>query len=146
MANTCESAIVTCEDFRLHQKPFGENKIAEFVEKHSGSSDIITRGGGIKDLVRPQRLGFKESLLRDIEVSINLHEINTLYLINHEDCGGYQDLEFDTKENEINQHKDDLKEAKKILKKRFLGLEIKLCLARKKSGETGVFEIEKIDN
>lgn len=118
MANTCEFAVVTCEDFRLHQNPVGENKIAEFVENLGESSDIITRGGGIKDLVRPQQPGFRKSLLRDIEVSINLHEIITLYLINHEDCGGYQDLEFDTKEEEINQHKDDLEETKKILKKK----------------------------
>ena len=114
MLHKCESALVTCEDFRLHQRKDGRNYITGFIKKIYSDCDLITRGGGIQDLVRPVNSGFSGSLLRDIEVSVKLHQVSTIYLVNHEDCGAYGSMDFSTRDKEIAQHKKDLEDAKKL--------------------------------
>ncbi len=98
MTKKPEAAIITCIDFRLHGK---KNIFMELFEKES-DFDLITRAGGIKDLVRPRKEEFKESLLRDIDVSINLHKINKLFLVNHQDCGAYKEFRSTKQETKIN--------------------------------------------
>jgi hypothetical protein len=45
MAHYCDIALVTCEDFRLHQRKHGRNIIADYVKELGCDCDIITRGG-----------------------------------------------------------------------------------------------------
>ena len=47
----CEAAVITCEDFRLHQRKDGRNYIANFIKSLGVDADLITRGGSIQDLV-----------------------------------------------------------------------------------------------
>lgn len=68
---------------------------------------------------------FSASLLRDIGVSVELHNVDTIYLLNHEDCGAYGDMDF-TAVDEINQHKNDLEDARKIILDKFPNVEVKL--------------------
>ncbi|MDD5590152.1 MAG: hypothetical protein PHQ47_03190 [Candidatus Portnoybacteria bacterium] len=144
MSHHCKSAVVTCEDFRLHQRQDGRNYIAEFIKNLKNDADLITRAGGIQDLVRPKESGFKNSLLRDLAVSVELHNASEICLINHADCGAYNGFNFQNKEDELNQHKKDLNEAEEIIGKEFPGKDIKLYFAGLKNGSADEFEINEI--
>lgn len=143
MAHHCEGAIITCEDFRLHQRKDGRSYIAEFIKSFGIDCDLITRAGGAQDLVRP-RDGFDKSMLRDAEVSVRLHSASKIFLINHGDCGAYSSFNFKSREEEFAQHKKDLLAAREILNQNFSGKEIKLYFAVLKEGSEDIFEIKEI--
>ena len=144
MSHKCEAALITCEDFRLHQRGDGHNCIAEFIKEKGVDCDLITRGGGVQDLARPKESGFDASLLRDSEVSAKLHSCSTIYLINHEDCGAYASMEFNNREEELEQHKNDLQEAKKLLSDNFPEIQVETYFGYLQTGTSDVFQIEKV--
>lgn len=144
MAHHCEGAVITCEDFRLHQRKEGHNYIADFIESLGIDCDLITRGGGVRDLVRPKGSGFDESVLRDVAVSDKLHSATKIFLVAHQDCGAYGSFKFNSFEEEFAQHKKDLLAAREILDKEFLGKEIKIFFAWLKEGSQDEFEIKEI--
>src|SRR3990172_8777477 len=74
--HTCETAIVTCSDFRFQE--YIDNRIAENFPP--GSFDRVAIAGGVFDF---------EYVLKQIEISKRLHHIKKVVLINHEDCGAY---------------------------------------------------------
>ena len=145
MSHKCEAALITCEDFRLHQRKDGRNYIADFIKEKGVDCDVITRGGGVQDLVRPRDEGFKASLLRDSEVSTKLHNCSFIYLVNHEDCGAYGSMEFSNRDEELDQHKSDLLEAKRILSENFPGTEVEIYFGYLKPETEDKFDIQKID-
>ncbi len=142
MAHHCEGAVITCEDFRLHQRPDGRNYVAEFVKNLGIGCDLITRAGGVQDLLRPLT-GFDKSLLRDVNVAAKLHGAGKIFLLNHGDCGAYGSFNFVSRQAEFEQHKKDLLAAREIIKKEFPGKQIKLFFAWLKEG-TDEFEIKEI--
>jgi len=102
--------------------------IGGFIASLGFDCDLITRGGAVQDLVRPED-GFDKSLLRDIRVSVELHQAGTIYLINHDDCGAYRALAFDSKDAELAWHSDDLDKAAEILEGHFPGVRVVKMLA-----------------
>lgn len=144
MSHKCEAALITCEDFRLHQRKDGRNYVADFIKKLNIDCDLITRGGAVQDLVRPKKENFDFSLLRDAEVSAKLHSAKIIYLLNHEDCGAYSGMNFATREEELEQHYNDLMIAKKIILARFPEAEIRLYFAELEIGASDVFKIKEI--
>ena len=145
MAHYCEAALITCEDFRLHQRKDGRNYIAEFTKATGLDCDLITRAGGVQDLVRPPKDIYGECLLRDCKVSAKLHEAKTIFLINHEDCGAYSEMKFASRQEELSRHYKDLKEAREIILKKFPGKEIKLYFGELQPGTTDVFVIKEVE-
>lgn len=105
------------------------NAIAK--EYFDSSCDIITRAGGVSDLVRPDEDGewLEKSLLRDIEVSIKLHHIKKIVLVAHQDCGAYNRHQLNPGQEEIDFHFRDLVAAKVLLEARFSGIQIELVIA-----------------
>jgi len=93
----------------------------------------MCRAGSIQDLVRP-RPGFDESLMRDLAVSVELHCVGRILLVNHQDCGAYGPLGLPTPEAEARQHEQDLLEARRILHDRFPDVEVLLFYARLEPG------------
>jgi hypothetical protein len=142
MAHYCEAVLITCEDFRLHQRKDGRNYIAEFIKDLDVDCDLITRGGGVQDMVRPKEQGYCDCLLRDTQVSAKLHKANIIYLVNHEDCGAYGDMNFSY--GEIEQHCKDLRKAKEIILENFPDKEVKLYFGELKD-KPDVFEIKSIE-
>lgn len=145
MSHKCEAAVITCEDFRLHQRKDGRNYIADFVKSLNVDADLITRGGSIQDLVRPESEGFCECLFRDSRVSAVLHSVKTIYIINHEECGAYGALNFSSREEELAKHFEDLKAAKVKINERFPEVEIKLFFAHLTPNTSDVFDIKPVD-
>jgi hypothetical protein len=140
MAHGCEAAVVTCEDFRLHQRKNGQNVIGEFIEELGVDCDLITRGGAVQDLLRPQP-GFENSLLKDLDVSVNLHKVKTIYLIGHEDCGAYKSLAFASREQELAKHYDDLRSSKGMLDALFPAVKTEIRFAELAPGSADRFVI-----
>ena len=59
------------------------------------------------------------AVLRQVEISDRLHDINRIILINHEDCGAYG------AEGNYARHKSDLEEAERKLEALFPHLKVK---------------------
>ena len=142
--HACEAAILTCEDFRLHQRKDGRNYIADFMKENSIEGDIITRAGGVQDLVRPKDKGYIDSIIRDIGVSVNLHYARTVYLINHADCGAYKEFNLVGRLSEIEKHTEDLREAARIITEQFPNITVKSYFGELKEGSHDEFEIKEI--
>jgi carbonic anhydrase len=104
-----------------------------------------SRGGAIQDLVRPQSEGFKDALIRDITVSVKKHAVKKIILLNHEDCGAYEGMDFKERAQELNQHTADLHAAKEIIEKEFPGVEVLLYFGYLKEGSTDEFEIKMLE-
>ncbi|HPQ68046.1 MAG TPA: hypothetical protein PKW95_02885 [bacterium] len=144
MGHVCDAAVVTCEDFRLHQRADGSNFIAEFIKSLKVDCDLITRGGSVQDLLRPKMPGFDQALFRDLTVSVELHQVKTIYLINHEDCGAYGAMQFADREAETAQHHQDLREARNLLMTKFPEVEIVLYFAELKTEAPGRFRLTEV--
>jgi len=144
MAHHCSAAVVTCEDFRLHRRRGGENFINDYITWLKADCDLITRGGCIQDLVRPQP-GYDDSLLRDLTVSVELHHVQTIHLIGHEDCGAYAHFNFQDRQTELAQHHADLRDARRILNARFPDVEVRLRFAELMTGSTDRWRMTEVE-
>ena len=144
MSHHCQACVVTCEDYRLHRRADGRNVIGDFVASLGGDCDVITRGGGIQDLVRPAK-GVGKSLLRDLGVSVELHGVKTICLVNHTTCGAYESFGFESLQAEAAQHIEDLHAVQKLLAERFPGVTIRLFLAEPEPGNDDNFTIRPLD-
>lgn len=136
MAHTCKTALVRCMDFRLG------NAIKKYLEAEGlyDDCDIISIAGAAKDIIENSE-GF---LASQIEISKNLHGINTVILMNHTDCGGYGGSakhENATAEREF--HVSELGKARDIIATKYPDLNIKLMLAQ--IHEDGKIEISEIN-
>ena len=129
MAHTCTACIVTCEDFRLHRRRDGQSAVDQIaVAVVGGDYDLITRAGGVQDLVRgPEE--YAQSLLRDIGISVEKHSAGTVCLMNHADCGAYGHTRFSGPEDEFARHHADLLNAAAVVRKRFPSVRVILAFA-----------------
>lgn len=144
MPHTCHACLITCQDFRLHQRKDGRNYVGEFIKNLEIDCDLITRAGGILDLIRPAKDNHDHSVLRDTEVSAELHKVETAYLLNHESCGAYGSIKFSSRDEELKQHYADLHDAKEKILKNFPNVKVKMFFAELEQGTTDVFVIKEI--
>ena len=121
-----KNCIITCIDFRL-QKSY-----ADVIASKGwlGESDVVSVAGCSRDLVKPLSDFHKASLLRQIELSIKLHDSDTIIFLDHQDCGGYaqdgtipQGLELD---EDKNQHVDYGNRVKKLIQDLYSTKEVKV--------------------
>ena len=105
--NITDAIIVHCIDFRF-QKHFDA-----WIEENLGccNYDRVSIAGGVFDF---------DYILGQIKISEQLHDINQILLINHEDCGAYG------AEGSYARHKSDLEEAKHKLDAIFPALNVEL--------------------
>lgn len=143
MSHHCQAAVITCMDYRLHQRADGRNYIAEFIKNLGVDCDLIARAGAVMDIADGQA-GFADSLCRDVNVCASLHQASDVYLINHEDCGAYAGNNFSDRDTEIAKHLEDLKKAKEVIDVKFPGKNVRLYFAELQTGTTDVFEIKEI--
>ena len=143
---TCKGVVIVCEDFRLHQRPDGRNLVAELIKQLGFDCDLITRAGGILDLIRPEDVGegFDASLLRDVKISSVLHKATKIILIGHEDCGAYEYLHLKNSQMELSRIQVDLRRAKIILAKLFPQAEVDLYIARLTPGSIDKFKLKEL--
>jgi len=141
-----DAIVIACEDKRLHQRPDGRNYIADFCKSTGCECFLITRAGAILDLVRPHDTGsnFDLCLLRDVKVPDKIHDADKIFIIGHENCGGYRYLKFPSREMERQRIEKDLTIARNILQSRFPGKEIKIFFAELVPGTADQFDIQEV--
>lgn len=121
-------------DFRLNPS------IQDFLEAHDlvNTTDIISVAGAAKDINETEQ-GFVET---QIDLSVKLHSISTLMLLNHTDCGAYGGSDkFETKEEEIEFHISELRKAQSKLKAKYPKLDIVIMLGDTISNEQTNIEV-----
>ena len=107
MSHTCDAIIVSCIDFRF-QKYIRNWLDTNFKDK---TFDYVGFAGATKDL---------PTVLKQIEISVKLHNIKEAVLIHHEECGAYGS------ESTPKRHAFDLKKAKNEILKKYPHLKVSL--------------------
>lgn len=103
--HTCTAIVVTCMDFRL------QTYIEDWMQKTIGEKnyDRIAWAGATFDIF---------PVMKQVDVSVRLHDIKKAIFINHEDCGAYGAT------GTYERHKTDLVEAAKKVKILYPNLDI----------------------
>ncbi len=126
MQHRCQSLVITCMDFRLHQA------VREFLLSRNleNKYDLVALAGATKDLVDHDTAG-TTILMKEIEISHTLHGVNHIMLIHHTDCGAYGGHDaFDDIDAEQDKQLGDMRVARSLIQEQYPGLEVELVLAR----------------
>lgn len=105
--HTCDALVVSCIDFRF------QKYIRQWLDENFGDKtyDYVGYAGGTKEL---------ETFMKQLDISVQLHNIKHVVLMHHEECGAYG--EASTPER----HASDLLKAKDIIHKKYPHLKIDL--------------------
>ena len=125
MSKKYEAMVLSCMDPRF-QKP---------VHKHlkdkklTGKFSAFTIAGGSIGVTNDKFKKWHSTFWENLETSINLHKINKLIVLNHNDCGAVKivnnNKNFNSRiENAI--HKKSFNKLKKTLKKKFPKIKVSL--------------------
>mgnify|MGYP003729592339 CR=1 FL=1 len=114
-----KACVLICMDFRF------QKQIQKWLEKsgYLGVCDEIIVAGASRDLVKPIETFHKDALLRQIELSVKLHDPDEILIIDHQDCGGYaQDKTIPSGLSEEKDRREHIKfaiQAKNLLSSKF---------------------------
>lgn len=137
----CEVLAINCMDFRL------QSAVHDYLvsQGYKYKYDLISDAGSLKDLVEGDKVG-AEKLLKDINVSYELHKVRKFIIIHHMDCGAYGGHDaFENLKVEKDQQIKAMKKAADIISRKFIYVEIQLILARiDESGEIPEIDFEVI--
>lgn len=121
--HSCEAVILSCIDFRFWKET------AEFAEKEMGikSFDFPSLPGSAKAINEGSDLA-----MSCISVPCDLHHVQKIIIVNHEDCGAYGgSAKFgDDREAEQKFHEEELRKAKAKIAEKYPDKEIILVYAR----------------
>jgi carbonic anhydrase len=124
MSHKAQAIIQTCIDFRFREP------LNKFIEEELNlhSVDIKTDGGGVKKI-------FEEGPIRDwifanYEIAFDLHGVERVILINHQDCGAYGGSKAHPNEQaEIDAHEIQLRHSVSIVRAKYPNKQIDAYLA-----------------
>ena len=107
----CDALVVHCMDYRL------QKFLHPWIMSRFGADnfDIISLAGGVHDY---------EMVLKYVQLALQIHSINTVVLINHEDCRAYG------REGTYQRHKHDLVDSKQKIEVLFAGLDVETFYLR----------------
>ena len=118
MKKKFKAMVLSCMDPRFQPKIFNYLKKRKLIGKYSA----FTIAGASVGVTHFKFKKWHGTFLDNLSTSIQLHKINKLIVINHQDCGAAKIVnskkEFN-KDIEEEIHKNSFKKLKKILKKRF---------------------------
>lgn len=106
MTHTCDALVVSCIDFRF-QKAIRKWLDTNLADK---TFDYVGFAGGVKNM---------DVIMQQLAISVRLHSIKEVVLMNHEECGAYGT------ESTPERHAQDLKKAKLEIKKKYPKLKVK---------------------
>lgn len=136
MPHHCQALVFRCMDFRI--KPTALADLLAEAGYPEGSYDLSSSAGAAKDLLSVQP-GEKNFLLKQIELSTNLHGIAEVVILYHDNCGAYGIA--DSNEEHLTQARD-LAAIKSLLAEKFPNLAVKIFII--KGTPTGELRLEKI--
>ena len=128
-----EAMVLSCIDPRFQQIVHNYLK----KKKLNGKYSSFTIAGAAVGVTASKFKKWHQVFWDNIDISIKLHKVKKLIVINHRDCGaakiinGKRDF---SKTNETKIHKNSFKKIKKIFKKKYpkLKIELKLISLNKK--------------
>tara|TARA_Y100001958_G_C20747448_1_gene233332 strand:+ start:30 stop:443 length:414 start_codon:yes stop_codon:yes gene_type:complete len=122
-----KAMVLSCIDPRFQSKVF------HYLKKRnlSGKYSAFTIAGSAVGVTHAKFKKWHNVFLDNLSTSIQLHKINRLIVINHQDCGAAKIVNLNKKinndiENKI--HQSSFKKLKKILNRRFPELYIEFYL------------------
>ncbi|HOW60686.1 MAG TPA: hypothetical protein P5548_00785 [Candidatus Moranbacteria bacterium] len=120
----CEAVVLSCIDFRFWKET------AEFIEKELNikSFDFPSLPGSAKAINESQE---GDIVSQCINVPVELHHVNKIIIINHEDCGAYGGSKKFAGNADAEQefHISELQKAKEKLVSKYADKEIFLVYA-----------------
>lgn len=105
--HTCDAFVVACIDFRF-QKYIKDWLAINFQNK---TYDYVGFAGSTKNL---------ETIMGQLEISVRLHQVKEVVLVNHEECGAYGT------ESTHDRHALDLKKAKQKISTKYPNISVSL--------------------
>lgn len=107
MAHICDALVVSCIDFRF------QKYIRKWLDDNFGEKtfDYVGYAGGVKDL---------DTVMKQLDISVRLHDIKHVVLMNHENCGAYGE------ESTPERHAADLLKAKQAIEEKYPHLKVDL--------------------
>lgn len=116
----CPIFVLGCIDFRFR------DRLSEYIKQQHGEVDFdeTLLAGASKNLVDETT---RNLVLDQLKISHDLHQAKLVYLTNHIDCGAYGGSKaFASKDKEIAKLTQDLRQAKKLVTKKYPDVEIKM--------------------
>ncbi len=113
MGHPVDNLSLTCIDFRFRAL------IAEWIKHNlNDQSDIVALAGASMAVLNPD---WQATTLTQIELAKQLHDIKTVHIIDHIDCGAYGgSAKFEgDKEAEVAMHHTELAKASQTISARF---------------------------
>lgn len=123
----CPVLVLCCVDFRYI------DPILAFVKKRFGikACDMKTDPGGVKTLL-DSKPDIRESIITNVKLIRERHDVRTLVLVNHQDCAAYGGSKrFSSPETEATFHAGQLLKARAILKSKCPPLDVQAFYASK---------------
>ena len=118
--HNCDLLVISCIDFRFQEH------LRNFLEKdHKGNYDLVCIAGSAKNFISGNEAD-KETILKQVKISQELHHIKKIFLINHQNCGAYGNALVSGSSPEKETHVKDLRSAKETIIKVFPDLEVSL--------------------
>ncbi len=130
VSHKAKALLITCMDYRFIDSFYKEAE--ELGIEHS--YDRVALAGDIKNLVKPAKPNDAELILRQIEISKELHDIDEVVIISHQNCGAYGELKGLPEEEERRVHTEDLQAAKRVILDRIPGIKVLTYFATLKEG------------
>ena len=127
MISKFKAMVLSCIDPRFQPLIFN------YLNKKSlkGKYSLFTVAGASIGVTAPKFKKWHRTFWDNIDISIKLHKIQKLIVINHRDCGAAKILngkkDFNSL-NEIKIHKSSFKKIKKVFKKKYRKLKIETYL------------------
>jgi len=118
MKKKYKAMVLSCIDPRFQAKVFNYLKKRKLNGKYSS---FIIAGAAI-GVTHKKFKNWQKTFIENLSTSINLHKIEKLIVINHEDCGAAKIVNGKKKFSKINEnkiHNQSFKELKNLLKKKF---------------------------
>lgn len=126
----CRALVISCSDFRF----ISAQRQARLDLGLENAYDLIARPGGVRQLVLPTSEAAQQTMTEEIDLLRQLHDFQRIVLMNHMQCGMYQDIS--TPESEADIHREHLHRAHDLLRERYPGLTVETYLSI--IGEAGV--------
>ena len=119
----CRALVISCSDFRF----ISAQRQARLVLGLENAYDLVARPGGVRQIVLPTSEAARQTMDEEIALLHKLHEFDRILLMNHMNCGMYQDLA--SPEDERRVHAEHLAAARGVLEARLPGLAIESYLS-----------------
>ena len=112
--------VLSCIDPRF------QSPVNKFLEKQklTNKYSAFTIAGAAVGVTHNKFKKWHKTFIDNLAVSIQIHKISKLIVINHEDCGAIKIAERKKNFDELKIHKNSFKKLKKILSKRYPKLKL----------------------